>query len=177
MKKGGIGGANTKTGLDFEFKSDISKYFENKPDYSVYETQGKIGKFIKHKGADVARIVKQRGFSKLLLEYGVDYKTIISKELRPDSALFVIVRDTLFIIEMKHQEVGGSVDEKLQTCDFKRKQYTKLVAPLKWQVEYIYLLADFFKHPAYKDVLEYIRSVRCNYFFDFIPLTWFGLPE
>ena len=44
--------------------------------------------------------------------------------------LLVIVRETLFIIEVKYQQVEGSVDEKLQTCDFKRKQYLKLVVGL-----------------------------------------------
>jgi len=29
--------------------------------------------------------------------------------------LLVIVRETLFIIEVKYQQVAGSVDEKLQT--------------------------------------------------------------
>jgi len=41
----------------------------------------------------------------------------------PDDAMLVIIRETLFIIEIKFQQVEGSVDEKLQTCDFKRKQF------------------------------------------------------
>jgi hypothetical protein len=43
--------------------------------------------------------------------------------------------------------VAGSVDEKLQTCDFKRKQYLKLVQPLGIKVEYVYVLNDWFKQP------------------------------
>ena len=91
--------------------------------------------------------------------------------------MLVIVRETLFIIEVKYQQVAGSVDEKLQTCDFKRKQYVKLVAPLGLKVEYVYVLNDWFKHPSYKDVLDYIHNVNCHYRFNELPLSWLGLPE
>lgn len=94
----------------------------------------------------------------------------------PDDALLVIVRETLFIIEVKYQQVSGSVDEKLQTCDFKRKQFQKLVMPLGLKVEYVYVLNDWFKKPEYKDVLDYISSVNCHYKFNEIPLSWLGLP-
>lgn len=90
--------------------------------------------------------------------------------------MLVIVRETLFIIEVKYQQVAGSVDEKLQTCDFKRKQYLKLVAPLGLKVEYVYVLNDWFKQPQYKDVLDYIHSVNCHYKFNELPLAWQELP-
>ena len=68
--------------------------------------------------------------------------------------------------------------EKLQTCDFKRKQYQKLVKELDLLVSYIYVLnSDWFDKPAYRDVLEYIESVNCNYCFDKLPLEWLGLPK
>jgi hypothetical protein len=82
----------------------------------------------------------------------------------------------MFIIECKFQQSAGSVDEKLQTCDFKRKQYQKLLSQLNMEVEYMYLLSDWFKKPEYKDVLDYIISVRCSYYFEYIPLHKFGLP-
>ncbi len=62
------------------------------------------------------------------------------------------------------------IDKKLQTCDFKKKQYHKLLSQLNIDIEYIYLLRSWFKKPSYKDVLDYIISVRCSYYFDFIPL-------
>ena len=101
---------------------------------------------------------------------------MISKRLLPDDSIFVIIANTLFIIECKFQQVAGSVDEKLQTCDFKRKQYQKLLAPANIEVEYIYLLSDWFRKPEYKDVLNYIHSVHCFYFFEYIPLSKLGLP-
>ena len=80
------------------------------------------------------------------------------------------------IIEVKHQEVGGSVDEKLQTCDFKKKQYKRLMSVANIDVQYTYLLGDWFKNPKYKDVLDYIMSVGCEYYFEYIPLAKLGLP-
>ena len=50
-----------------------------------------------------------------------DYTKIISAKLLPDEAIFVISKNTVYIIEKKTQSGGGSVDEKLQTCDFKIK--------------------------------------------------------
>ena len=82
----------------------------------------------------------------------------------------------MYIIECKFQRVEGSVDEKLQTCDFKKKQYKKLLAKANIDVEYMYLLSDFFKNKKYKDVLDYIHSVGCYYYFEYIPLYTFGLP-
>jgi hypothetical protein len=111
-----------------------------------------------------------------LAEKGIDYKTVISKKLLPDEALYVVINNTLYIIEVKFQEVAGSVDEKLQTCDFKKKQYKKLFAPLNIEVEYIYILSDWFRKPEYKDVLDYIISVQCQYYFEYLPLHKLGLP-
>ncbi len=94
----------------------------------------------------------------------------------PDDSIFVIVNNTMYIVECKFQKVNGSVDEKLQTCDFKKKQYRKLLSRANIDVEYIYLLSDWFKAPKYKDVLDYIISVGCSYYFEYIPLYKFGLP-
>ena len=72
----------------------------------------------------------------------IDWRRIISKKLWPEDALLMIIRETLFIIEVKYQQVKGSVDEKLQTCDFKRKRYLKLVMSLELKVEYVYVVSD-----------------------------------
>jgi hypothetical protein len=124
----------------------------------------------------VARCFKKHDFHKFLEENGIKWKEIISKQLLPDDALLVVVRETLFIIEVKYHQVAGSVDEKLQTCDFKRKQYLNLVKSLELKVEYVYVLNDWFRNPGYKDVLNYIDSVNCHYKFNELPLAWLGLP-
>lgn len=83
----------------------------------------------------------------------------------------------MFIIKIKFQGVAGSVDEKLQTCDFKNRQYQKLLSPLYIQVKYVYVLNDWFKKDEYKDVLGFVKSVGCYYFFNEIPLDFLGLPK
>lgn len=124
----------------------------------------------------MARSYRKQGLYRLLAERKVDWRKLVSKRLFPDEALYVLVNNTLFIIEMKFQKVAGSVDEKLQTCDFKKKQYKKLMAPLNIEVEYVYILNDWFKKPAYKDTLDYVISVGCQYYFNYSPLQKLGLP-
>ena len=92
--------------------------------------QQKAGYKIYHHDNFIARCFKKHEFYKFLEENKIDWESLISKKLLPDDALLVIVRETLFIIEVKFQKVAGSVDEKLQTCDFKRKVYQKLVSSL-----------------------------------------------
>lgn len=176
MKAGGVGGANTLTGLNFESKVDLQKLLAEIPGYRVAKIPNKVGMGVYFEDELVARCFRKHDFYRFLNESNVDWNNMLSKRLLPDDAMLVIVRETLFIIEVKFQQVAGSVDEKLQTCDFKRKQYLKLVAPLGLRVEYVYVLNDWFKKPEYKDVLDYIHSVNCHYRFHELPLAWLGLP-
>ena len=170
MIKGGVGGGNTKTGLVFEGKTDLATFLQGYEGYVV-----KAGAVF-FKGEKIARIFKKHAFYKFLEELRINWRECISKKLLPDDSIFIIIRRTLYIIECKFQQVAGSVDEKLQTCDFKKKQYKKLLAPANIDVEYIYLLGDWFRKPEYKDVLDYIISVDCSYYFEHIPLWKLGLP-
>lgn len=169
MIKNGIGGSKTKTGLKFEKRTDIISLLKKKEDYKIKDN------VIYYKGNEVARSYKKDSLYKFLKSKDIDYKKLISKKLLPDQALFVLSNKTMFIIEIKFQNVAGSVDEKLQTCDFKRKQYAKLFAPLNIDVEYIYILNNWFNKPEYKDVLDYIHSVGCQYYFEVLPLENLGL--
>ena len=166
----GKGGGNTITGLNFERESDILELLKKQ---KGYEIKGNVIFYMKK---EIARSFKKTGLYKFLESKKIDYKKILSKKLLPDEAIYVIVNNTLFIIEVKFQKVAGSVDEKLQTCDFKRKQYAKLMAPLNIEVEYIYILSDWFRHQSYKDVCDYIISVGCQYYFKYLPLQKLGLP-
>ena len=172
MKKGGIGGAKTLTGLRFESRVDLKEVIKPIPGYEI------VGDEVFFEGQKVAELYqKHKIYKKLLEPKGIDYSTIISKKLLPDDAVYLINGKTLFIIEIKFQEVAGSVDEKLQTCDFKNKQYNKLFSLLTIPVKYVYVLNDWFKKPEYKDVLNYIESVGCHYFFHTIPFDFLGLPK
>jgi hypothetical protein len=170
MIKNGKGGGNTLTGLNFEEGRDIISLIKKIKGYS---TKGNI---IFYQKKEVARSYQKHKLYKFLKEQGVDYTKIISKKLLPDEAVYIVYNNTLFVIEMKFQRVAGSVDEKLQTCDFKKKQYKKIMAALNIEVEYIYLLSNWFKKPEYRDTLDYIISVGCHYYFNYLPLQKLGLP-
>lgn len=171
MKKGGKGGCNTKTGICFEGEVDFLTFIQKQNNYSVKANT------IFYNGKKVALSFKKYGLYKYLEDRGIDYREFISAKLLPDDAIFVITNNTFFIIEIKFQEVAGSTDEKLQTCDFKIKQYRKLLSRLNVEVKYIYILSDWFKKAEYKDVLDYIISVDgCSYYFNYLPLQKIGLP-
>ncbi len=166
----GKGGGNTITGLKFERKINILDFLSDQKGYSVKKN------VIYFEGKEVARSYAKNGLYIYLKSRGVDYKKILSKKLLPDEAIYVVVNNTLFVIEIKFQKVAGSVDEKLQTCDFKKKQYQKLMSSVNIDVHYIYILSDWFRKDAYKDTLDYIISVGCQYYFEYLPLRQLGLP-
>ena len=172
MIKGGLGGGKTISGLKFETRSDLRSAFTNFPDYTSDDGE------LFYKGKVVARLYKKFDFyKKFLKSNNISHEEIISKRLLPDESIFIIANKTLFIIEMKFQEVSGSVDEKLQTCDFKKKQYKKLLNGTGIKVEYVYILSYWFKHKSYRDVLDYIKAVGCHYFFETLPFDFLGLPQ
>lgn len=171
MKKGGTGGFRTVTGLYFEKRVSLKAAIQALPDYHIKQYE------VFYKSEKVAELYPKHGLYKKLLEpKGIDCTKVITKKLLPDDAIFILRRRTLFIVEIKFQEVAGSVDEKLQTCDFKNKQYQKLLSPLGISVKYVYVLCDWFKDARYEDVLDYIQSVGCYYFFNELPLDFLGLP-
>lgn len=173
MKKWWIGGGRTQTGLHFEARRSFEDALKNIEWYNVDSSH-----HVFYNGQKVAEIYQKNSLYKNLLEpKWVNYKDFISKRLLPDNAIFVIANNTLFIVEIKYQEVAGSVDEKLQTCDFKKKQYERLVKSLNLEVQFCYVLSEWFMKPEYRDVLNYIQAVGCKYFFWELPLDYLGLPD
>lgn len=172
MITGGKGGSKTKSGIVFESRIDLRTVFSKLKGYSVK------GDDLLFKGKKVASFYKKYAlYTRLLKSFRINWERRLSKRLLPDETIFVLSNGTLFIIEMKFQKVAGSVDEKLQTCDFKRKQYVKLFSGSKVRIKYVYVLNDWFKRKEYKDTLKYIGSVDCDYFFEELPLNFLGLPK
>ena len=164
------GGANTNfNGLHFEGRTDLLDAINVQPDYSIQNDN----EVVKEKKIVAYYYEKHSLYKKYLAPNGINYKTILSKKLLPDGAL--LVGKTMYIIEKKYQAGSGSVDEKLQTCDFKKKQYIKLLKPLNINVEYYYVLNNWFDSPKNNDVFEYIKSVGCKYFIEDLPLEELGL--
>lgn len=164
------GGAQTnKNGLHFERTTSLNDALINQG-YKI--SNYKITKDDQYIGMSMD---KHKLYSEFLNPRGIDYTKIISRKLLPDEALYNDSNKTLYIIEKKFQQGDGSVDEKLQTCDFKKKQYEKLVSSLNIKVEYIYVLCDWFNQSKYRDVFDYIKDSGCHYYFNEIPLSLLGI--
>lgn len=171
INKHGGGARTNEFGLKFEQDTSLDEALIT-AGYSV-SFNGRV----KRGSEEIALSAPKHKLYKWLLEpRGIVWKKKLSKQLLPDDSLFVYKTNALYIIEKKFQHQGGSVDEKLQTCDFKKKQYQKLVSDLGWRVEYLYVCNDWFKHTEYEDVRNYIESVGCHIFFNAIPLDFLGLP-
>lgn len=173
MIEGGIGGSNTQTGIRFEKDTDLKTALLSKEGVSIIDID------VFYHGTKVGLLLQKHDLYRKFLEVNnIKWKSIVSKKLLPDEGYFSLTTNTLVIIEKKFQQVAGSVDEKLQTCGFKKKQYEKLCNYLvDVKVEYVYVLNDWFTHPSYIDVLDYIEEVGCRYYFNQLPLELLGLDE
>lgn len=164
------GGAQTNiNGLRFEKKISLDDVLQAAGykviDKKVYDNDECIG----------LSIPKYSLYKELLKPQSIDYKLFNSVQWLPDECFVNYKTKIAYIIEKKFQNSSGSVDEKLATCDFKRREYLKLFSQLGYRVEYIFVFSDWFKHERYKDVLEYIKDVGCHYYFNEIPLSCIGL--
>lgn len=172
VNKSGGGNKTNINGLKFEQETSLNEALLCLKGYSIREHT------ILYNNKEIGLSVSQtKLYTKFLKEKGINYKDYVSKQYRPDEALYLYSTNTIYIIEKKFQHGCGSVDEKLQTCDFKKSIFTKLLAPLNINVEYIYVLNDWFKRDCYNDVLEYIISKNCYYYYNEIPLTKLPLPH
>ena len=165
------GGSKTNiNGLHFEQTTSlndalINKGYTIKNGYDVYKDNKKIG----------ISAPKRNLYKKIFEPRCINFGSIISKQLLPDDAFYNLNDNTIYILEKKFQNSHGSVDEKLQTCGFKKWEYEKLFSPINIKVEYIYILNDWFKQSKYHDTLDYINLQNCHYYFNEIPLDFLNL--
>lgn len=164
------GGARTNVnGLHFEQTTSLDTALHNAGydviDYEVFLNDEVIG----------MSVPQAKLYSKFLKPRKIDYRKYNSKQWRPDEAFINFQNNIAYIIEKKYQHGSGSVDEKLPNCVFKKQEYEKLFKPLGFDVEFIYVLSDWFHDPRYRDTLEYIEDVGCYYYYNDLPLEAIGL--
>jgi hypothetical protein len=143
----GAGGANTNaSGKPFEEKVSnkerlLTKEFIQK---SIPGRKGKYDYFIVNPTNTIV-YVKQSGLNSYLSYF---FGKSISK--KPDEAYIVHKDDeyVLKILEIKNQNMPGSVIEKLQTAYYKRYMYERC---LNMKVEYAYCLSNYLKREYLKD--------------------------
>ena len=169
MKKNSNKGASTQTGMRFETKSVsfLKKELLSKFQFKIDESNKQHIEFLRGDGSSFYLTAKHDFYSHLEKKDPFCKKSV-SSILLPDSAIIFEDYSKVIVFEIKNQEVQGSVDEKLQTCDFKKKQYLKIlkkISPLKLSFEYVYLLSNWFKKAKYQDTLQYIKDSGCSFYF------------
>lgn len=171
----GGGALTNEHGLLYEEYTDLEEALREAGfDIREYETCKKVFDGLHQVGL----VTKKYSFYKTFDHLDDDkWKNYVSKRLLPDDVFVNTNKKIVFIIEKKFQKDAGSVDEKLQTIDFKIKEYKKMLPD--WEVRFIYILNDYFKQKCYRDVFNYIKSVGGSYYFNELPLEdlQIELPE
>lgn len=167
----GGGSRTNQNGLHFEQTTSLNTALLNAgfnivDNYKVFYNKHYVGQSI-----------NKIAFSNFFLKNKkINYLDYNSKRWDPDEAFINDLNQTVYIIEKKFQSQGGSVDEKLATFPFKIREYEKLLHPIGYDVQYIYLLSsEWFDSQKYQDYYDYMDSLQCPYYFDVLPLSAIGL--
>lgn len=154
MIKGGVGGANTRTGAQFELSTDVRTNLANS-------------------GIDVNNVIfcSKRQFPPFMERYNFDMRIHFGKQFWPDEAF--VYNNHLYVIEKKYQDGSGSVDEKIQTGPYKKLIYEICAKAAHLNgATYIYLLkGKAFNIPKYTThQIPYLREHNVPVYFDRFPI-------
>ena len=153
----GAGGANTnKNGLPYEELTDLHNNYQiiaSNNEYNIIKFKNNENEYMATKQYGLFKCMKDELDTSICKAHGCK---------NPDECFIDKNRKTIFIIEKKFQQVGGSVCEKIQTPDFKVWQYRRTF-PL-YQIVYIYCLSEWFKDNC-KAELEYLQHKKIAVFF------------
>jgi hypothetical protein len=166
MNRGtGAGGANTNhNGLTFESKTSIETKLK---DYKYVLKNIKIKKrksiYYEYKDEDINIIYfKKNGFK---LYFEKEFKIITYRQ--PDEAYLIKISDNNYILkvlEKKNQNVEGSVEEKLKTGAFNRREYELMINSItsglesyKFTVIYCFCVSKFLQDKLESDDIKYIN--------------------
>jgi hypothetical protein len=176
------GGIQTNiNGLSFERDTDLLAAFEKESIFKIeiipskYKTRtAKIFFQKDHIGYFYEKQSLYRDF--FLKKHNIDFDDEKYSLLEPDNVFINLKNKTAYIIEKKFQSMGGSVDEKLQTCDYKKNHFYKpKFKKIGYETQFYFLLSDFFDDEKKSDVFDYVKNVGCRYFFKTIPLPELGI--
>ena len=177
MIKNGKGGANTnKNGLAFQEKCSSVKVLKDKgyPLKPIENVDSTVEAFTLEKNGKPAVIITRdsRMYKDIASIYPeANSHDVMSKEIKTDDAVIDLESKIAHIFEARAQNVNGSTDDKLASCEFKRLELLKFLGPLGFDVRYTFICSDFFKHPKYKDLIDYINSKeKCFICFNEFPL-------
>lgn len=102
-----------------------------------------------------------------------------SKQKNPDEGILIKnLNDNslkFYVVEKKFQKTNGSADEKLETIHCKTEWFQNLFAGTLVQVEYVYLLNDWFLQYKYNDVRKYFARHNYKVMYEEYDLELLGL--
>ncbi len=201
MKEGGKGGdVAAKSGIDFENKNSFLNIVSQDPNlsYEFIDTDSKAkNKPFKILGQDklIAEVYfEKQMYNDLLSKENVFWGDYFYKMWKPDTFVINFNLKKCFVVEMKNQKTPGSVDEKLQSFNFKIEYYKKILSKSNslndYEFEYLFVLSDWFytdkvykdteigekagnrkNKSVYLDTLEYLDNNKIKHF-NFFPSNY-----
>jgi hypothetical protein len=175
MITGGTGGANTQVGLAFEGKVGLKQAIDGHPDFHLNGNRV----LRDSDNSEVALVGEKYEFYRVFLRPNGQHPVrdgVLSRRLLPDGFVVPEGSDVVSIIEIKWQTTPGSVDEKLQTCVYKKDRYDAMLAPLGKVSKMVYVVnEDWFGKPEYRDTLKFMRDNGTVVCFDELPLDVVGI--
>jgi len=155
----GIGAGGKKTVINgslFEIKTSVEKKLLENNYKKKIMSKNKFGYYFENIYGSVKTIyLTQNGFKEYFKKY---YNLDIYKQ--PDEAFIIISDDMLKIkiLEKKNQNVEGSVEDKLKTGLFNKKEYEKMFLPIlniKLTVSYAFCVSKFLQNKFESDSIKY----------------------
>ncbi len=159
MNRGtGAGGANTNhSGLTFEDKTSIEpKLNDYKYSLKNIKIKKRKGIYYEYKDDNINIIYfKKNGFK---LYFEKEFNIITYRQ--PDEAYLIKKNDNyiLKVLEKKNQNVEGSVEEKLKTGAFNRREYELMINNSnKFTVIYCFCVSKFLQNKLESDDIKYLN--------------------
>lgn len=166
------GGANTnKNGLAFEKKTCLLAKLKKTDNISVNENN----EVYKNDTLIGLYCPKHSFYKKFLKVNGINWENRISSKLLPDIVFVNFQKKIIYFGDDKFQKGPGSADEKIQTPHYKHFVLSELCADMGYEIDYFYLLNDWFLQKKYDTNKKYLDRYGFKYYFNEIPLEHVGL--
>ena len=156
----GAGGSKTNlNGLSFEEKTSIeSKLDELKYVKQNINIKNRKGIYYEYKDDNINIIYFKKNSFKLYFEK--EFNIITYRQ--PDEAYLIKINDYnnffLKILEKKNQNVDGSVEDKLKTGAFNRREYELMInihENIKFKIIYYFCISKFLQQKLESDNIKY----------------------
>ena len=156
----GAGGAKTNhNGLSFEEKTSIEpKLDEYKYTKKDIKIKNKKGVYYEYKDDNINIIYFKKNSFKLYFEKEFNFQSSAIYR-QPDEAYLIKINNEyiLKILEKKNQNVEGSVEDKLKTGAFNRREYELMVNndTHKFKIVYCFCVSKFLQDKLESDNIKY----------------------